>query len=414
VYLLNQLRLSILYSTWLFFLISNEEAIIPATPDHGGEMSAGTNKVNYQARQNRLVEALQEAGLQGMVLNAGPSLTYLTGLHFHLSERPVVGMFSPGKPPVIVLPELEAGKLTGLSYPLQEFTYGELPETWAGIFKIALQTAGCAGKQVGIEPRCMRVLELNFLQSGKLETSFVPGEASLERIRIHKDDAEIEAVQKAVDIAQEALRSAIPLIKPGITERELAAEITIQLLRLGSDSQLPFTPIVASGPNSANPHSFPGDRHLQEGDMLIIDWGANIRGYFSDLTRTFALGEPEDELKTIAQIVKQANKAAREIAAPGVAAQEVDQAARQVIETAGYGDYFIHRTGHGLGLEVHEAPYIRAGNQQSLEPGMTFTIEPGIYLPGRGGVRIEDNVVITGQGLHSFSDLPRELEILDI
>ena len=135
---------------------------------------------------------------------------------------------------------------------------------------------------------------------------------------------------------------------------------------------------------------------------------------FSDLTRTFSLGEAEDEMMTIAQIVNQANKAAREKASPGIAAHTVDQAARQVIEEAGYGQYFIHRTGHGLGLESHEAPYIRDGNPRSLEPGMTFTIEPGIYLPGRGGVRIEDDVVITDQGLHSFSDLPRELNTLDI
>jgi Xaa-Pro dipeptidase len=147
--------------------------------------------------------------------------------------------------------------------------------------------------------------------------------------------------------------------------------------------------------------------------MLIIDWGANVGGYFSDLTRTFSIGRPDEEMKNIAQIVHQANSAAREIAGPGVTAQEVDRAARRVIEDAGYGEFFIHRTGHGLGLEGHEAPYIRDGNMMALEPGMTFTIEPGIYLPGRGGVRIEDDVVVTDEGLHSFSNLPRDLIILE-
>jgi Xaa-Pro dipeptidase len=377
-------------------------------------MSAGTHDVSFKDRLHRLDVALQETDLQGVVLNAGPSLTYLTGLHFHLSERPVVAMFTQGKPPVIVLPELEAGKLAGLSYPVEQFTYNEKPETWAEIFNTAMRAAELPGKKVGIEPRRLRVLELNFLDSRELAINYVPGDACLEQIRIRKDEVEIEAMQAAAEIAQEALLSTIPLIKPGIKERELAAELTIQLLRQGSDSQLPFSPIIASGPNSANPHAFPGDRRLVEGDMLIIDWGANIGGYFSDLTRTFSLGEAEDEMMTIAQIVNQANKAAREIAAPGIAAHMVDQAARQVIEEAGYGQYFIHRTGHGLGLESHEAPYIRDGNLRSLEPGMTFTIEPGIYLPGRGGVRIEDDVVITDQGLHSFSDLPRELNTLDI
>ena len=177
---------------------------------------------------------------------------------------------------------------------------------------------------------------------------------------------------------------------------------------------MPFSPIVASVPNSANPHAFPGDRQLARGDLLIIDWGANVGGYYSDLTRTFAIGQPEDEMKLIAQTVMWANTAAREIAGPGKAAQEVDRAARKVIEDAGYGQYFIHRTGHGLGMEVHEAPYIREGNPLRLEPGMTFSVEPGIYIPGRGGVRIEDDVVITDQGLQSFSDLPRGLKILEL
>ena len=377
-------------------------------------MSVGTHDVSFKDRQHRLDEALQETDLQGVALNAGPSLTYLTGLHFHLSERPVVAMFSPGKPPVIVLPELEAGKLSSLSYPVEQFTYNEKPETWAEVFSKAMRAAELPGKKVGIEPRRLRVLELNILDSRELAINFVPGDACLEQIRIRKDEVEIGAMRAAADIAQDALLSTIALIKPGVTERELAAELTIQLLRHGSESQLPFSPIIASGPNSANPHAFPGDRRLQEGDMLIIDWGANVGGYFSDLTRTFSLGEPEDEMMTIAQIVNQANTAAREKAAPGIAAHKVDQAARQVIEEAGYGQYFIHRTGHGLGLESHEVPYIRDGNPRSLEPGMTFTIEPGIYLPGRGGVRIEDDVVITDQGLHSFSDLPRELNSLDI
>jgi Xaa-Pro dipeptidase len=145
---------------------------------------------------------------------------------------------------------------------------------------------------------------------------------------------------------------------------------------------------------------------------LIIDWGANIGGYFSDLTRTFAIGALEAEMKPIAQIVLEANEAARRIAGPGVAAEDIDHAARQVIEQAGYGEFFIHRTGHGLGMEVHEEPYIRDGNPMPLSPGMTFTIEPGIYLPGRGGVRIEDDVVITEHGLRSLSDMPRELRLI--
>jgi Xaa-Pro dipeptidase len=297
-------------------------------------MVPGNYSANYQDRQQNLISSMQESDLEGIALNAGPSLTYLTGLHFHLSERPVVALFSPRNSPVLVLPELEAGKLDRISYPIQEFTYGEKPESWGAVFNKALLAADLPGKKLGVEPRQMRFLELDFLDAGEQNIDLVSGEACLEEIRVRKDDSEIEAMQTAVNIAQDAIRAVVPLIKPGITERELAAELTIQLLHHGSDSQLPFSPIIASGPNSANPHAFPGDRRLQFGDMLIIDWGANVSGYFSDLTRTFCLGEIENVMSRIGQTVVAANQAAREIATPGIAAQELDRAARQVIRKA--------------------------------------------------------------------------------
>ena len=375
-------------------------------------MSAVHPEINYTMRQSRLAQAMQAKNLDAVALNAGPSLIYLTGLHVHLSERPVVGLFTPNLSPVIILPELESGKLANLPYPVQAFAYGEDPETWQSVFQEGVQAAQCSGGRVGIEPRYVRVLEMNLLEGADPSISFVPGEACLAELRIQKGEAELANMQAAVNVAQNALEAILVEVKPGMTERELAAEITVGMLREGSDSQMPFSPIVASGPNSANPHAFPSERQLERGDLLIIDWGANVGGYFSDLTRSFAIGEADDELKRIAQIVLEANEAAREIAVPGVAAEDVDRAARQVIEEAGYGEFFIHRTGHGLGMEGHEEPYIRDGNLMRLTPGMTFTIEPGIYLPGRGGVRIEDDVVITMDGLESLSDMPRELRII--
>jgi Xaa-Pro dipeptidase len=185
------------------------------------------------------------------------------------------------------------------------------------------------------------------------------------------------------------------------------------LLRNGSDSELPFAPIVASGSNSANPHAVPTDRKLHEGDLLVIDWGAAYEGYISDLTRTFAIGKVDPEYLKIAELVRQANEAGRAVAKPEINAGEVDRCTRQVIEQGGYGTWFTHRTGHGIGLESHEPPYIFGANQQILLPGMTFTVEPGIYLPGRNGVRIEDNVVITDIGSETLSILSRELKILE-
>jgi Xaa-Pro dipeptidase len=307
------------------------------------------------------------------------------------------------------MPELEAGKTTGLPYPVQVFPYGEDPANWQAAFRQAALAAELDGGRVGVEPTRIRFLELKYLESVAPSAQLISAEDALVDLRQRKDAGEIAAMRKAVDIAQRALGATLPQVRAGTTERELASELTLQLLRAGSESEFPFTPIVSGGPNSANPHATPGHRPLQAGDLLVIDWGASWEGYFSDLTRTFAIGEVDDEMKRIHAIVQQANAAGRAAVRPGVRAGEVDQAARQVIEAAGYGEYFIHRTGHGLGMESHEAPYIRAGNDQILEPGMTFTIEPGIYLPGRNGVRIEDNVVVTEQGVESLSDLPREL-----
>jgi Xaa-Pro dipeptidase len=227
---------------------------------------------------------------------------------------------------------------------------------------------------------------------------------------MHKDESEVAAMRTAVRMAESALQAALPYVKPGVSEKDIAAELTLQVLRAGSDAEMPFSPIVSGGPNSANPHAVPTQRKLQPGDLLVIDWGAASEGYFSDLTRTF---EPAAELRSVAQTVLQANQAGRQAARPGVLASQVDAAARQVIAAAGYGQYFTHRTGHGLGLDSHEEPYLRADNHQPLARGMTFTVEPGIYLPDRNGVRIEDNLVITADGAETLSSLPRELIVLE-
>jgi Xaa-Pro dipeptidase len=219
-------------------------------------------------------------------------------------------------------------------------------------------------------------------------------------------------MRRAVKIAQGALAETVPLIKIGMTERQLASELVVQLLRQGSDSELPFMPIVSAGPNSANPHASPTERKLQAGDLLVVDWSAAYDGYISDLTRTFAVGEVDEEYKKIHKIVQEANAAGRAAAKPGVPCANVDKAAREAIEKTGYGRFFTHRTGHGIGMEGHEEPYIRGDNMQTLEPGMAFTVEPGVYLPNRNGVRIEDNLVITENGADVLSDMPREIMVV--
>jgi Xaa-Pro dipeptidase len=258
----------------------------------------------------------------------------------------------------------------------------------------------------------MRLLEFGHVKAGAPEADYPDASDVLTALRLRKDKAEVDAMRKAVQIAQDALKAVLPLIKIGMTEKELSAELVMQLLRNGSDAEFPFAPIVSSGPNSANPHASPGERKLQAGDLLVVDWGATYNGYISDLTRTFAVGAVDAEYTKIHKIVQDANAAGRAAAKPGVPCANVDKAARDVIEAAGYGKYFTHRTGHGIGMEAHEDPYMRGDNMQLLEPGMAFTVEPGIYLTGRNGVRIEDNVVITEDGADVLSDLPREIQVV--
>jgi len=363
-------------------------------------------------RLEKLRIALSQAGLDAVALNPGPTLTYLTGLHFHLMERPVVFLVAPGKDPAIVLPELEMPKASLFPYKVQAFAYGENPAEWDAVFRKAAQSLELDGKKIGVEPRQMRLLEFRHIKNAAPEADFPDASEALASLRLRKDAAEVDAIRRAVRIAQDALETVIPSIKAGMTEKELAADLTVQLLRHGSEPDLPFAPIVAAGPNSANPHAAPSDRKLQRGDLLIVDWGAAVDGYISDLTRTFAVGQVEPELQKIAAIVLGANAAGRAAGRPGVPCANVDKAARAVIESAGYGKYFTHRTGHGIGMEGHEEPYMRGDNMQMLVPGMTYTVEPGIYLPERGGVRIEDNVLIAPDGAQLLSDMPRELRVV--
>jgi Xaa-Pro dipeptidase len=363
----------------------------------------------FSTRLLHLSSILRDNHLDALVLNPGPDLIHLTGLDFHLMERPVVGIFREDLPPVLVLPILEKEKLAHIPYPYQAFPYPEERAAWKAVFRDAVLEANLRKKRIGVISRRLRVLELHLLQDAAQDAEFIPAEQIVSALRVRKDAKELAIMREAVLCAETALQETMKSFLPGRTEKELAAELTIQLLKNGSDPLLPFSPIVSAGPNSANPHASPMDREIAQGELLLIDWGANIGGYYSDITRTFAVGHVSPILERIADLVSRANLAARETVGMGISAREIDHAARAVIASEGYADFFIHRTGHGLGREAHEEPYIAGDNDQVMETGMTFTIEPGIYLPGQGGVRIEDDVVVTSEGCESLTTLPRQL-----
>lgn len=366
----------------------------------------------HLARLQRLRAAMAQANVDCVAAIAGPNLYYLTGLSFHLSERPTVGLFPVQGDPVLVAGNLEESKvLTGAPYPMRGFYYTDAGGPVAA-FREAAQALRLAKPRIGVEHVRMRVMELRLLEDAFLQPRIDAAEGLFAALRMTKDAQELDLMRRAVQIAEAAVLATLPTIRIGQTERQIAAELVVQTLRAGSDADLPFSPIVASGPNSALPHATITDRALQAGDLLTLDWGAAHGGYMADLTRTYAVGEIDPELKTIYDLVLRSNAAGQAATRPGAIAAEVDAAARAVIEAGGYGQYFIHRLGHGLGLEGHEDPSMHARNELALEPGMTFTVEPGIYLPGKGGVRIEDDVFVTADGCESLSTLSRELQVI--
>lgn len=365
-----------------------------------------------KARIEHLKELMSRHKIDTIAINPGPTLTYLTGLEFHLMERPTVMLYQRGHKPFMILPKLESTKLIGSNLPMHSVTYNDDPSTWQEAFRAAFKHMNLEGVRIGLESTRIRFMEMNYLQTAAPTARFVSADQIFSELRVVKDENEINDMRRAIDIAQQSLQEILPMIKAGVSESRIAGELTVAMLRAGSDPELPFSPIVASGPNSANPHAAPTGRVLEPGDLLVIDWGARVNGYCSDLTRTFAIGKLEPELERIYETVLKANMAGRAAGNPGLAASEVDRASREVIDQAGFGEFFTHRTGHGLGIEAHEAPYISSANTELLKAGMTYTVEPGIYLPGKGGVRIEDNVLVTEEGTVTLSDFSGELMIL--
>jgi len=354
-------------------------------------------------RVEQMAQLAESRGLDALALMPGPNLFYATGLSFFVSERPVVALCPVDAPLAVVLPEFEASKATSAGYEV--FTYTD-EEGFALAFHEACASLELADARLGVEALRMRLLEARILQRYAPGVELAPADDLFAELRMVKSTAELDAMQCAVAIAEHAFELWLPQLRVGMTEREAAARLIAALLSNGADA-LAFDPIVCAGPNGAMPHAHPGSRPFQPDDWVVVDWGAVADGYDSDLTRMVVFGEPAGQMAEVHEIVLRANTAGRAAVAPGVEAQAVDAAARAVITAAGYGTQFTHRTGHGLGLEAHESPYIVAGNAQSLAPGMTFTVEPGIYLEGVGGVRIEDDVVVTPAGMQTLTTLPR-------
>lgn len=363
------------------------------------------------------IEALRriliERDLDAIALVPGSNMIYFTGLHLHLSERPFIALFTRTGLGFII-PQLELPQLTLIP------ELAPIPFAWSdevgyrGAFAAALTELRI--KRLGVDGMAMRVTEGLTFQALDPALIITPVETDLVRIRALKDPDEIAAIRTAIRITEAALADLLGEIRPGMTERQIAARF-IELQAHHAAGVTGFDrafELVQAGVNSSNPHGALTDRAVQAGELLLLDVGCMVGGYPSDITRTVVVGgEPTAEMRRIYETVLAANSAARAAAGPGVAMRDVDRAARAVIEAAGYGPFFTHRTGHGLGLGGHEPiPQIAANVDNRLEPGMTFTIEPGIYLPEIGGVRIEDDMLVTEMGCESLTTFPRELRVI--
>lgn len=266
-------------------------------------------------------------------------------------------------------------------------------------------------KRIAFESEYITVDQLNQWQQ-KLSVEFVVTKDWVLDMRMVKNNDEIKCIATAARLTDQALANVIPMIKPGIREVEIALELEYAMRRLGAEA-IAFDPIVGSGPRGALPHALPGARKIKKGDFIVIDMGCVYQGYCSDMTRTLLVGDPTEKHLEIYNLVLKAQLAALEVVKPGIAGKQVDSTARKLISDAGYGDNFGHALGHGVGLEIHENPRLSPHGEHELVPGMVVTVEPGIYLTGWGGVRIEDLVVVTDYGREILSQTSKDLYIID-
>jgi Xaa-Pro aminopeptidase len=363
-------------------------------------------KAYLKVRQKNVRDALKELKLDGLLLTHPPDLAYLTNF--------------TGDDSVGLITEKDFFLVT-------DFRYQEQAEQEAGWLKTSIRDGKMAdaAAKVVTGAKLQRIgFEANFTTFGQADgldraiketkdakaVELVPLQDVMVNIRKVKDDNEIDLVRKSVGIAEEAFEAIRSELKVGQSENYLAGLMVFELRSRGA-SNSSFPVIMAAGPNSSLPHYRPGETLVQREQPLLIDWGAIYKGYCSDLTRTMLVGRVSSKIKQIYKAVFEAQQAAIKFLRPGVTTMQADRVARDVIERAGFGDHFGHGLGHGIGREIHEMPSMRkTGGEEELRPGMIVTVEPGIYLPGEGGVRIEDDVLITHSGCEVLSTLDRSFE----
>jgi len=363
----------------------------------------------FEKRLERLRELAVEQGVNGFFVASEPNMRYFTGFSALAIER-LAGLVIPvnNEEPVLIVPKLEEEKAKEFSFIKNVRSYSDAENPAELLRKVLIELNLTKGR-VGIES----FLPFKFymmLKDAAPSLEVTDASGLFQKLRIVKSTEEINRMKKAAKIVVKGIKAGIEIIKAGISELSVAFEIEREIKESGGES-VPFC-IVLSGKNSALPHGGTSKRKIRKGDAVVMDVGATFNGYYADVTRTVFVGEASRKQREVYNVVLRAQEAAVKFVKPRVKAREVDETARKIIAEAGYGEFFTHRTGHGLGLEVHEEPYISQTNETVLEPGMTFTVEPGIYLPSKFGVRIEDDVAVTEKGRTVLNKLPKELLVV--
>ncbi len=358
-----------------------------------GDTARFTDAV-YADRIRRAADAAGERGIDALLITPSIDYRYLVGYEPPPLERLTSLVLRPGHDPILVVPQLEeplaVQELAGLAGTLDIQPWSEGSDPYQMIRGLL-----AGARRVGVQDQMWARHALRF-RAALDPMELIEAGPALAALRRIKSPEEIFRLRRAAEVADTVMLAATGTPLPGVTEAELSGRIREWLVLYGHET--PDFAIVGSGPNSASPHHAPTDRVIREGDAIVLDLGGTRLGYCSDTTRTAFCGDPPREFEQLHETLRLAQMAACDAVRPGVTAAEIDRVARDAITDAGYGEYFIHRTGHGIGMETHEEPYIIDGNEEVLEPGMAFSVEPGIYIPGTWGARIEDIVVVTEDG----------------
>ncbi|CAH1217610.1 putative peptidase [Paenibacillus auburnensis] len=357
-----------------------------------------------------LEQGMAGNGLDALLVTDPKHVYYLTGFASNPHERFLGLLLIRGEEPVLIVPALDAEAAHAASSVTTILTHSDTDNPYE---LLKSRFGGAVPGTLGIEKEHFSVSRYELLSAAVPAGQFSDIGHLLRAMRAKKTPDEVERMKHAAELVEEVLRRGLSHIKSGVTEIELVAELEYLMKKVGASGPS-FDTMVLSGPKTALPHGVPGDRVIQQGDLLMFDMGVYAAGYASDITRTFAVGEIDSKLIEIYNTVLAANMAGIAASRAGATFGSVDKAARDVIDAAGYGEYFMHRVGHGLGMDTHEYPSLHGLNEDIIENGNVFTVEPGIYVPGLGGVRIEDDVFITADGPVTLTSYPKELTILHL